>query len=265
MLPMEPLAAYGRRVAGSRRLTIRSIDADPRAAALRHSASHLGLADVGDVKIADVVFLDGELTETELQRLHGVLVDPLLQRGSWDLPTSRGIEIMRQPGVTDTDADAVRHAAERLGITIRSASTGTRVEFEDRVAPADAKEIVSRLVANRVVDRWVDGAIEPLQPPADAAVSPATSIEIRGLDPDELQQLNAERGLSLDPGELAVIQDHFADAGRDPTDVELEMLAQTWSEHCAHKTFRAALTTTGGSGDESADVTPLLTQLRVCT
>ena len=32
-----------------------------------------------------------------------------------------------------------------------------------------------------------------------------------------------------------------AGAGREPTDIELEMLAQTWSEHCVHKTFKALI------------------------
>ncbi len=37
---------------------------------------------------------------------------------------------------------------------------------------------------------------------------------------------------------MQAIQAHFRDAGRDPTDVELETLAQTWSEHCSHKTLK---------------------------
>ena len=56
--------------------------------------------------------------------------------------------------------------------------------------------------------------------------------------------------------ELAAICEHFSGLGRDPTDVELETLAQTWSEHCAHKTFQAAITVDG------AEITPLLRQLR---
>ena len=53
--------------------------------------------------------------------------------------------------------------------------------------------------------------------------------------------------MALDPAELRVIADWFQAAGRAPTDVELETLAQTWSEHCAHKTFRAAITLPDGT------------------
>jgi phosphoribosylformylglycinamidine synthase len=64
----------------------------------------------------------------------------------------------------------------------------------------------------------------------------------------------------LDLAELSAIADHFRKAGRAPTDVELETLAQTWSEHCAHKTFRARITDQHGN-----TITPLLQQLRDAT
>ena len=64
----------------------------------------------------------------------------------------------------------------------------------------------------------------------------------------------------MDPAELRAIADHFRKAGRAPTDVELETLAQTWSEHCAHKTFRARITDQHGH-----TITPLLQQLRDAT
>ena len=40
---------------------------------------------------------------------------------------------------------------------------------------------------------------------------------------------------------MQTIQAHFRDLGRDPTDVELETLAQTWSEHCSHKTLKGRI------------------------
>ena len=71
------------------RLTIRSIDPDPRAAAVATAAEQLGLPipHPEQVAVADVVFLEGELDQDALSRLHGFLVDPLLQKGSWSSPT----------------------------------------------------------------------------------------------------------------------------------------------------------------------------------
>src|SRR4029077_8935414 len=97
-----------------------------------------------------------------------------------------------------------------------------------------------RVLRNRVVVRWSPGAIEPTFVDAAAtADSGVEHVDLDGLDDDALSALNRERGLSLDPAELRPIAAHFREAGRPPTDVELETLAQTWSEHCAHKTFRA--------------------------
>src|SRR5699024_3198143 len=66
-------------------------------------------------------------------------------------------------------------------------------------------------------------------------------VMLQGLSDDELAALSKERLLSLDLNEMRTIRDHFAREGRAATDVELETLAQTWSEHCVHKTFRAEI------------------------
>ena len=61
------------------------------------------------------------------------------------------------------------------------------------------------------------------------------------LSPEGLLAVSKERGLSLSTEEMKVVQDHFRSRNRPPTECELETLAQTWSEHCKHKTFRAAV------------------------
>jgi phosphoribosylformylglycinamidine synthase len=58
------------------------------------------------------------------------------------------------------------------------------------------------------------------------------------MDDASLRALS-EAGLHLDLHEMRAIQAHFAALGRDPNDIEVEVLAQTWSEHCKHKTFSA--------------------------
>src|SRR5690606_5277541 len=57
----------------------------------------------------------------------------------------------------------------------------------------------------------------------------------------ELLRLSKEGQLALNLVEMKAIQEHFRAAGRDPTDVELETFAQTWSEHCSHKTLKGAV------------------------
>ena len=244
------------------RLTIRSIDADPRAAAITNAAHQLGIAleADADVAVADLIFLEGELDQDDLNKLHGFLVDPLLQKGSWTEPTTTGTEITYVPGVTDNAAATLMHAAEQLGLPITGAATGKRVEFGATVDPEHAEQLIERIVANPVIERWTPGSIEPTFHAAGKSTGVAEKVPVAGRSLDQLVQLGHDRKLALDPEELLVIQQHFDQIGRAPTDVELETLAQTWSEHCAHKTFRAHITT-----DDGEDRLPLIAMLRHCT
>ncbi len=121
------------------RLTISTAGVDPRAADLLHDAQALGLDDVRAIAVADVVFLDGSRSPAQRLALDDLLVDPLLQRGTWELPTGRRaivIETALRPGVTDTAAAEVVRAAGRIGVDVtgrrhadgatRSRATSTR-------------------------------------------------------------------------------------------------------------------------------------------
>ncbi|HIM11160.1 TPA: phosphoribosylformylglycinamidine synthase subunit PurL [Candidatus Poribacteria bacterium] len=66
-------------------------------------------------------------------------------------------------------------------------------------------------------------------------------IPIQNADNTELLRISQDGLLSLNLTEMQAIQSHFAGISRDPTDVEIETLAQTWSEHCVHKTFRGLI------------------------
>lgn len=246
-------------------MTIRSIDPDPRIPRIRDGAAALGLPSIGEVAVADLVHVYGDLSEDDCQKLHSLLVDPLLQRGTWSNPTDRGVEIALLPGVTDTAADAVLAAAEMLGLDIGHASTGLRVEFEDHVDDTLVHAVVERLLVNPIIERSAIGIIDPTRTTDDEATAAATTVLMRGLDDDELAAVGVARALYLDPEELRVIRDHFESIGRDPTDVEIETLAQTWSEHCAHKTFRALINATEPGESSPSRREPLMKQLRSCT
>jgi phosphoribosylformylglycinamidine synthase II len=57
----------------------------------------------------------------------------------------------------------------------------------------------------------------------------------------QLSEVSSEMGLGLSLQEMQVVQAYFMRAGRNPTDVELQTIAQTWSEHCYHKTFKGKI------------------------
>ena len=66
-------------------------------------------------------------------------------------------------------------------------------------------------------------------------------IPIAGMDDEGLVKLSKNRDLFLDLREMQTIRDYYRRLGRDATDVELETLAQTWSEHCVHKTLTSSI------------------------
>ncbi|HOJ38904.1 MAG TPA: AIR synthase-related protein, partial [bacterium] len=71
--------------------------------------------------------------------------------------------------------------------------------------------------------------------------SQVKEINLLKASESELVALSQKHLLSLDLKEMKAIQRHFQRLGRNPTDCELETIAQTWSEHCVHKTFKAVI------------------------
>ena len=70
---------------------------------------------------------------------------------------------------------------------------------------------------------------------------PAGRIALRTATDAKLLDISRKGMLSLSLAEMKAIQSYFTSQRRDPTDVELETIAQTWSEHCKHKTFSAVI------------------------
>ena len=211
--------------------------------------------------VATTITIAGELHEHDRQRLEAVLIDPLLETGSWD-PTilAHQLDIGLIPGVTDTAAAQVMHAASLLGIAVADASVGRLVDIVPTPIDGLNDGEIRRHWANPVIERWAVGhAVEPGFAAGTTVDAATESIDLPA-DDEGLIALSRSRGLALDVAELHVIRDHFAGVGRSPTDAELETLAQTWSEHCAHKSFRADVLLDDGTIAE-----PLLARLRRST
>jgi len=65
-------------------------------------------------------------------------------------------------------------------------------------------------------------------------------------DDQQLLRISRESGIGLNLNEMKAIQKYFSRKGRNPTDVELQTIGQTWSEHCYHKTFKGDIITPEG-------------------
>ena len=86
-------------------------------------------------------------------------------------------------------------------------------------------------------------------------------VVLEGLSDDALMKISKDGTLSLTLDEMRTIQGHFRALGRHPTDVELETLAQTWSEHCVHKTLKGLVEYTGPVGADGPVQTMVIDNL----
>jgi len=205
----------------------------------------IGVGGLVRCRVTRVHHLDGRVSDEDVRRLCAeVLVDPVVDSvliGSVPAPEGRAVEVAPMPGVTDADARELERAARELGLPDLRAATARRYDLIGQLDDHDVALITRRLLANDTIEHSVEGELAPeFAGVAEAHVHVDDAV-IADLSGPELDALSRERVLSLDRAEMVVIQDHFIGEGRAPTDAELETLAQTWSEHCVHKTFRARI------------------------
>ncbi|MFV0523175.1 MAG: phosphoribosylformylglycinamidine synthase subunit PurQ [Acidimicrobiales bacterium] len=158
------------------------------------------------------------------------------------------VEIGLRAGVTDREGAELVRAATELGYPVAAASIGRRLVIDADLTPSELDALVDRVLHNEVIERWSDRSLTPAFTDAQAKAPAVELIPVTGADRDGLEALSRSRRLGLSGDEMVTVQAHFAELGREPTDAELETIAQTWSEHCSHKTFRARITVEDAAG-----------------
>ncbi len=238
------------------RFITRFTQIDPRSRGLLSDALALGFHNLKRIECQDLYFVESQLPQEGLQQLAlKLLSDPVTQTVSWnDLPASPInptpdsviLEISLRPGVNDPVAEQLVRAAHELGLdSVHRAATGQRFQVEG--LKVDEVEVLAKqLLANAVIQHWKIGCIEPSFPEDVASSGHVEPILIRNLTDDELLALSKDRRAALELAEMVAIRDYCQKENRDLTDVEFETIAQTWSEHCVHKTFKAKVTLEGG-------------------
>lgn len=227
---------------------------DPRSAGYLQDARALGFDDLQRVACQDLFFVEGQLSQEECRQLAlKLLTDPVTQSAEWaELPAENTspslstviIEVALRPGVTDPVSEQIVRAAHELGFNgVHRASTGLRFLVEG-LAPGRVEKLAKQLLANAVIQHWTIGEIKPSFPQEAASSGAVGIILVREATEAQLLAISKERRAALDLNEMKAIRDYFRKEQRDPTDVEVEMIAQTWSEHCVHKTFKAKISLT---------------------
>jgi phosphoribosylformylglycinamidine synthase subunit PurSL len=205
----------------------------------------LGVAPAPAVRTKRLFLLRGDLDRAAAERLcRDLLTDPVVETGevadpaTYDGRAEGVVAVFRKQGVMDPAEASILRAAARLGAPLSSARSGTAYEFAPAPDEATLRRIGEALLANAAIeDLHVgdDRFPEPREPRRHEF--PRRETPLLDLDDEGLARLSKAGGLALNPIEMKAVQAHFRDLGREPTDVELETVAQTWSEHCKHKTL----------------------------
>lgn len=215
-----------------------------------------GATSINEVRGAKSFLIQGDVSADALQSVAtSLLVDTVVEtftcrelsgRGqnsahspSSTRETSSLVNVLYKPGVTDNVAESVRAALVDLGHNVTAVRTCQRFWFNADATPADLQRVASKVLANDAIQQVIWG---PLQLDNLALGSEyrfqLITVPIRGMNDERLMQLSREGQLYLSLPEMQTIRGHFVEQQRDPTDAELETIAQTWSEHCSHKTLR---------------------------
>ena len=230
----------------------------------------LGLS-VDAVRVVDVYSIDAELSPEELDLVRTeLLTDPVIQESSSGKPLARDftwlIEVGYRPGVTDNmGRTAAEGIADTIGRPLASGETvytSSQYAIKGELTREQVKMICSRLLANELIQRWNIvsreemvklGVVGLLNLPLVqlGEVPPVKEYDLN-VDDATLMEISAQGVLALDLREMRAISSYYKQdwvrAEREkmglplnPTDAELESLAQTWSEHCKHKIFNARI------------------------
>ena len=221
---------------------------DPHAEETLGSIRELGVQTVEHVAFYRVYYLKGTFDHQTAERIaRELLIDPVTQEyGVEEKLGEHGrdvwsVEIAYKPGVMDPVEESARKAIGDMGVTgLEGVKTARRYAIRGRLSEDEKALIIDKALANRVIER-------PLQP-GDTVFFEKIRYQFKRIEVPlleagdaELERISREGQLFLNLEEMKAIQRHFRSLGRNPTDVELETIAQTWSEHCSHKTLRGLI------------------------
>lgn len=221
---------------------------------VERSILDLGISSVNAVDVATIYTIEGKLTRSEIQFIsEELLVNGITQE--YHLYSDRKpylpqpddgcheVEIAYNVGVMDPVEHSTLKGIKDLSVAkANSVRTAKKYVLHGNVTKQELDLIVEKVLSNKLIQHVVDHkALAQTMPSFKNKSKVKTDVIVVDLidaKAKELQVISAEGQLFLNLNEMKTIQRHFRSIGRNPTDCELETIAQTWSEHCYHKTFR---------------------------
>ena len=214
---------------------------------------------VENVKTIDVYTIDAALSKEQLNFLgENLFADPVIQEFNVDKPLAKNfnwlVEVGFKPGVTDnvgkTAKEAIKDVLKKeLGKDEGIYTSKQYLIFGEGLTKENLEQIAKDILANELIQRWgLDLPIPKVKIPHEPSIN---LIDLNVSDQD-LLKISQERKLALNLQEMQTIKNYFArpeviakrqkiGLGQKAADAELEVLGQTWSEHCKHKIFNAKI------------------------
>ncbi|OQZ03804.1 MAG: phosphoribosylformylglycinamidine synthase II [Candidatus Brocadia sp. UTAMX1] len=223
---------------------------DPLGNAVRSEIAALGFPGVTSVRVRQVYIIFGNVGENDLDTIaKKLLVDTITQHyqiSDFELRIldfgHHIVEISRKPGVMDPVEQSVLKALRDIGISIDGVKTAKKYLIDGNMSKEAIGSIATRILANTKIEEVF---IYPETPNYDHGTIRYSfkkeTVPLLPADNKQLEEISARGQLSLNLSEMRAIQNYYKLIKRDPTDVELETIAQTWSEHCVHKTFKGII------------------------
>ncbi len=231
------------------RIEITKTTTDPEAKALESDIHDVAASVSADVRITRLYYLEGDIGKEDAERIAAeVLCDPVCESSCVRpaVVAATGTEVLYNPGVMDPSVASIARSLSDLGFEHVEVRTGRAYEFEfgggrgRRATDSTRSLVVKGLLVNPVIQHTARAG-EQVFVHAKPYRFRKNVVKLRGLTAPDLERLSRQGLLALSRAEMSSLQKYFDKLGRDPTDVELETFAQTWSEHCQHKTFKGVI------------------------
>lgn len=217
------------------------------AQSIQGDAPDLGLADNFRVSTARGYLIQGDFSQEQIEDVaRRLFADTVVEKtiigpvGDEKFSGNNGnqvIHVLPKAGVTDAVAESAEQAMTELGMEPQGIRTFHKYWISDLNAE-QVEFLCDKLLANESIEEVRRGNLDLTElGHGEAYHFELQTIDFRTADDDTLLKINSEGQLSLNLEELKTIQAHYVELDREPTDIELETLAQTWSEHCSHKTL----------------------------
>lgn len=228
---------------------------DPHAQGILHDVKDLGIDSVTGVVHHRVFLISSDAPREQIEQVvRELLVDGVIEEAKIEMNApacndGRTMEVHLKPGVMDPVAESTEAAIRQLGVVVEQVRTGRMYLFEGELTEAQKTLIGSKILANECIEQVVFGSAGSQPPPRPHEYTfQLRHVPVQNLTDSELMDLSKRADLFLNLAEMKAIQGYFRSLGREPTDVEIETIAQTWSEHCVHKTLKSDVEYHGPDG-----------------